>query len=542
MAKKVTPQAPAAKPVAAPPADPGVFLTNSQLLTLTAALAGLYFLYSRAATGFYQQDEAAHFLSMRGFWHDANSVLGNWAKPGYKLIFALPALLGSPFVAFCNAVVAAFTCFFAYKIAVLLKSKLPLLAFAATATQPLWVNLSFRNYSEIVSALLLALATWLHLRQKTVWAALAMSYITFIRQEMYPIVGLYFLLLVWRRQFVPALLLGVFPLLQNLWGGLVTGDVLYLPHQILNFSDEIKDAFPRQGFAHYFRMSITIFGSAVVTLFVVYVSARLLEKIKKVPDSEQDTQAYLVLVPSVLYFLMYCIFNSKTLAVGPSGGGNLRYLLLISPLMGVMAALAVEKFRASLAKNWILGVVAVYLLVVGVFLTYTNNLIFLSNDQRDWIPLIGSLLTVGVLVFPLKNQQYASTFGGLMLFLVLMSVRPLKLSPEDRTCQILAYWYEEFEKANGEPPLYLHHDMFYYFLGRTRYEFKARPQAINDKNMQAAPKGSIIFWDSHYSYRPKLRKESLTHEYFLNQKEKYKVLEELMSDDGSFGVLVIEKQ
>ncbi len=542
MAKNKVSAAPSPKVAPPPTPEPVLLLSDKQLLTITAALASLYFLYSKAATGFYQQDEAAHFLSMRGFWFDPNSALGNWAKPGYKLIFALPALLGSTFVAFCNSCFAAFACFFAYKVAVELKSKLPFLAFVATATQPLWVNLSFRNYSEIVSAFLLALATWFHLRQKFHWAALALSYVTFIRQEMYPIVGLYFLWLVWRRQFIPALLLGVFPLLQNLWGGLVTGDPLYLVNQILNFSNEIKDAFPRQGFSHYFLMSITIFGSTVVTLFVVYLAARFFEKVRGLADTDQDKNAYFLLIPTVLYFLMYCIFNSKTLEIGPSGGGNLRYLLLVSPLAGVLAVLGIEKFRASTIKSGILGVAGVFLLLVAVYMTFTHNFVFLSKDQRDWMPFMGAMFTVILLIIPLHNRQYVSAFGGLLFFLAMVSVRPLKLSPEDRACQVLAYWYSEFEKTNGEKPMYLHHDMFLYYLGRTRYEFKTRPQAINELNIKAAPKGSIIIWDSHYSYRPKLRKESLTHEYFLNRKEEYKVLEELMSEDNTFGVLVMEKQ
>jgi len=182
------------------------------------------------------------------------------------------------------------------------------------------------------------------------------------------------------------------------------------------------------------------------------------------------------------------------------------------------------------------------LLLVAVYMTFTHNFVFLSKDQRDWMPFMGAMFTVILLIIPLHNRQYVSAFGGLLFFLAIVSVRPLKLSPEDRACQVLAYWYSEFEKTNGEKPMYLHHDMFLYYLGRTRYEFKTRPQAINELNIKAAPKGSIIIWDSHYSYRPKLRKESLTHEYFLNRKEEYKVLEELMSEDNTFGVLVMEKQ
>jgi hypothetical protein len=538
MAKtKPAPALPAGKPVM----NEAFTLTNPWLWTATAVLAVVYFGYATASNGFYQQDEAAHFLSMRGFWYAPNSVLSNWAKPGYKLLYALPALGGSGVVTVVNCLVAALAAWLAYKIAEQLGSQLPVLAFAAAALQPLWVNLSFRNYSEIVSATLLAWAVWLQLRHRPAGAALVMSYITFIRQEFYPIAGVYFLYLAWQKKWGPALLLAVFPLVQNAWGGLLNGDWLYLPNQILKTSDEIGGAFPRKGFGHYFLMSITIFGSVVATLALAYLLARALEKLKKVADTAQDRAAYWVMVPSVVYFAMYVVFNTQALNLGPSGGGNLRYLLIISPLLAVLAALGVAKYRASAQKGALLGGLAVWALGVAVFMTYQNNLVVFT-PERDWLPLVGVLLTLGLLVLPLNARQATYTGGALLAFLALVTVRPIKLSAEDRACRLWAAWYTELEQQSGEHPLYLHHDMFYYFLGRTRYEFKTRPQAITAANAQAAPKGSLFFWDSHYSYRPELRKESLQYEYFTSKSNQYKVVQEIVSDDQTFGVIVFEKQ
>ncbi|MCU0451094.1 MAG: hypothetical protein MUC97_14850 [Bernardetiaceae bacterium] len=516
-------------------------LPNAWLWGATALVAVVYFAYSSASDGFYQQDEAAHFLSMRGFWYAPNSVLSNWAKPGYKLLYALPALGGSGVVTLVNCLVAALAAWLAYKIAEQLGSKLPGLAFAAAALQPLWVNLSFRNYSEIVSATLLAWAVWLQLRQRPAGAALVISYITFIRQEFYPIAGLYFLYLAWQKKWLPALLLAVFPLLQNAWGGLLEKDWLYLPHQILTSSDQIGGAFPRKGFEHYFLMSITIFGSVVTTLALAYLLARALEKVKKVADTAQDRAAYWLVVPSVIYFAMYVVFNTQALNLGPSGGGNLRYLLIISPLLAGLAGLGVEKYHASANKGPLLGGLAVWALLVAIFMTYQNNLVVFT-PERDWLPLVGVLLTLGLLVLPLSSAHTTYGLAALLAFLALVTVRPIKLSAEDRACRLWAAWYAELEQQSGERPLYLHHDMFFYFLGRTRYEFKTRPQAITDANAKAAPKGSLFFWDSHYSYRPELRKESLQYEYFTAKPNEYKVTQEIISDDQTFGVIVFEKQ
>lgn len=99
---------------------------------------------------------------MQHFWHDPNLALGNWAKPGYKLLFALPALLGPSAVALFNCLIAAFCGYLAYRVASLAGCREPFYALVLLAFQPFWLQLSFRNYSEPVSALLLLLALFFH--------------------------------------------------------------------------------------------------------------------------------------------------------------------------------------------------------------------------------------------------------------------------------------------------------------------------------------------------------------------------------------------
>jgi hypothetical protein len=523
-------------------------LTTNQLLGATMILAGFYFLYSRSADGFYQQDEAAHFVSMKGFWHNPHSILSNWAKPGYKILYALPSLLGTDFVMFINCLVSAFTCFFAYKIAKLLDSQIATLAFVLTATQPLWINLAFRNYSELITALLLCISLYFHLKNKFVLASFIASYIAFIRQEFYPILGLYFLYLAVHRHFIAAVLLGVFPLIQQVWGMALTGDPLYLFTQIFGTSEQIAGQYPRKGFLHYFKMSITIFGSVSVTLWVAYLWTWLFEKIgnlknkMKIQDAIKD-KANFILVVSLLYFLMNCIFNSQTLQLGPATGGNLRYLLIISPLVAILGTLQVEKFKVSHYKTQILILLGVFALLVAIFMTYTHNFVIFNEKERDWIPLLGVLLSVVLLMLPLKPAQDLMGLGTIALVFVLLTVRPIKLSEEDKTCKTLARWYENYELAKGEPPLlFVHHEMFYYFLGKTSYDFKAKPKAIEEKFLKDAPKGSVVIWDSHYSYRPKMRPESLMYEYFTEKPTQYDLINQIVADDQSFGVLIFEKK
>ncbi|MCU0392129.1 MAG: DUF2029 domain-containing protein [Thermoflexibacter sp.] len=534
------------KMVASPPI---LELSSQWLLGITLILAGLYFLYSRSANGFYQQDEAAHFVSMKGFWHNPNSVLSNWAKPGYKILYALPSLLGVDFVIFINCLVSAFTCFFAYKIAKLLDSKIPILAFVLTATQPLWINLAFRNYSELITALLLSISLYFHLRNKFVWASLIVSYIAFIRQEFYPILGLYFIYLLLNKQFLAAVLLSVFPIFQQIWGMTLTGDPLYLLNQMLGTSEQIAGQYPRKGFMHYFKMSITIFGSVAVTLWVAYLWTWLLERISNwrnkigFIDGLRD-KGNLILAVSLMYFLMNCIFNSQTLQIGPATGGNLRYLLIISPLVAILGTLQVEKFKTSQYKPQLLILISIYALLVAIFMTHPHNFVIFNEEERDWLPLVGVIASIFIMILPLLLRQDMMGLSIIALLMVLLTVRPIKLSAEDEACKNLAKWYKQYESTSGEPPqLFVHHEMFYYYLGRTPYDFKIKPKPIEDKFLKDAPKGSLIIWDSHYSYRPKMRPESLWFNYFTEKENEYQALTQIESDDPKlpFGILVFIK-
>jgi hypothetical protein len=513
--------------VASPPA---AGLAHRQLLLLTASAAVFYFLYGFASNGFYQHDEAAHYLSMRGFWHDPASVLSNWAKPGYKLLYALPALGGTLVVQLFNALVAALTCYCTARLAMQLGLTVNWVAFALLALQPFWLQLSFRNYSELPSALILVLAVLLHYRGKLLWAALVFSYIALIRQELYPVIALYGLYLLYRKQWLPALALAVFPLLHNVWGWTATADPLYLYHALTGTSEAIKDAWPRQGGDHYFLMALTVFGAVALTLFLCYL---LLAAARKLP------MHWFVVVPAVLYFLAHVAFNVQSVKLGPSTGGNLRYLTVIAPLLSVLGALALQAIADMKDKRLLYWLFVPWLLVVAVFLTYENNLIVFT-EERDWKPLLMALIACGILLLPLSLRQLNVAVLLAVIFCLVLTVKPIKLSEEDRTVQQVAKW----GKTAGldQKHVLAAHTMFYYFWGKDAYEYNGWSKTITDSAVAASPAGTVILWDSHYSYRPQLKATTLNLDYFTQRPQQFTPLREFISRDQRFGVIAFEKK
>ena len=503
---------------------------EKQLWIITALTAAAYFLFSVMSDGFYQHDEAGHFISMRNFWYEPNSILGNWAKPGFKLLYAIPALLGRHAVTATNVIIAAMTAQLVYRIAADRKFQFPAIAFFLMALQPLWIQLAHRNYSEIISAFLLILVVFLHYRNKYWLAAAVLSYITLIRQEVYILLVLYAIFLLYRKQWIPFLLLGLFPIVNNVWGWMATGDPIYLITNTLKTGGTYQDAYPRQGFWHYFRMSIVIFGPVVIPLVVYNILLNVRRKI-----------AFLwpVWAPLLVIFSVHALFNLKAFMIGASTGGNLRYMLMISPMMALLAAQGISFQLKSISKELLVsGGLALMLVVVGAFMTYDHNFVKLTN-QRDWWPLILALGTVIMILFVNNNTYRLILTLALLLITLPVALKPFKLTSEDLIMKRVAEWAEQTNAM--QRPILSQHILLQYYLETPRGAFPKGNETVIFENVKEAPVGTLIFWDSHYSYRPNLRETSLPPSYFMENSSAFRPVEQFVNQNRSFGVLVFEK-
>ena len=518
-----------AVPAPAPAAPAG--LSHPVLLGLTALVVLGYFWFSSASTGLYQQDEAGHYLNMLAFWDDPKLILGNWPKFGYKLLYVVPALGGEAVVKLLNCGLAAGAGYLAARAVQARGTGLALVAFLLTVSQPLWVMLAFRNYSEIPTAFLLVLAYYLHTRQRPALAMLCLSYICTIRQELYPLLGLYGLDLLRRRQWLAAAAGAGFPLVQNFYGAWFTGDPLYLLHQLAH-GDSIQGAYPRQGFNHYFLTSMVIFGPVVVALFVHYVGWSALKR--RQPD-------WYLVVPIGLYFLLHSLFNWQAVVIGPSTGGNLRYLLVIGPLMAVAGTYGLADTLRQPDRWKALYWLGPLLLLTVVFLNYKSNLVLLS-EESDPRPALGVGLAAAALLLPGTASALTAAVAAVAALVALLNVRPLALSEEDQTTRDVAQWFRQAEPQLAGRQLYVNHSMFFYWLGRNRQRFAPPARYIDQTTAEAAPKGSIFLWDSHYGYRPKQNPKAITYEYFARKPNEYALREQFVTGDQSFGVLVFEKK
>jgi hypothetical protein len=510
----------------------GIFaLTNQHLVGISVLLGLGYFIYSFFSNGFYQHDEAAHYQNMLRFWSDPSIILNNWAKPGYKVVMLPFSILGPVALKLVNSLFAAFSGYVACKLMEKLGYSNAWLALFLLAVQPFWIQLGFRNYSEIMSAFLLISAMWAHYSNRYWLAALLLSFLLTIRQEMYPLAFLYGLMLLYQKHWKAALVVGTFPLIHNFVGWWVFGDPLYLINSVLGFSNDIQSSYPRQGFWHYPKMSLTVFGGVALTGLLVYLAQVFFKKMR----------VHWLLVGTVfLYVSMHIVFSIQRFEIGPSTGGNLRYLLIISPLVAVIGAIGIQRIRQYAGwkeKRVLLFILVPFLIITFFFLTHKHNNV-LFTYARDFTPFIIVFLVTEWMMLSLKPRLFFRGLLALGLLSVVLVVRPLMLSEEDAMVKKTAE-YIDLELPNA-PRILMNHTLLYYYLGvipeQKSYDL------LSTESLNEAPVGSIIVWEPHYAYRPFRNPESLPLDHFLSDSAGYRYIHSPDStSNGVFSIHLFEK-
>lgn len=526
-------------------------------LTLFAFVS--YVVYSFFSTGFYQHDEIGHYFNMREFWNNPNVILGNSPKTGYKLIYVVPALLGNKFLIYFNSALAALTCFITFKVAKRLGSTFAWLAFFLVALQPYWIQLSFRNYADTFSGFVLITTLYFHFEKKYILSALILSFAGIIRQEFLLLIPLYGAWHALNKRWLCFILLGIFPLINNFWGFMATGEPLYLLTSSAKTAAKYADEWPRQGFDHYFKMGIIIWGAAQYLLLFLFFVVFIMRRAKMFNEADYAKEnklsadkSYSVLfisVPFVMYFLTHCVFNWESVKLGASTGGNLRYMDAVAPLVALMGCVALDRMKFITKKAGTWGMMVVYLLVVGAFLTYKhNNVILLTEPDRngepaarDYVPLLFSIASLACVIMISKPQTLTTSLGVICLLFALVSVKPFKLTPEDMEMERLTNTLISKKYIEQNRTVFVNHTLFKYFYDKKKGGIYKNQIYMDSLSLSTAQAGAVMVWESHYSYRPKLNKNTVTADYFTRRPDQYTLQMNRISTDQRFQVLVFEK-
>lgn len=522
------------------------------ILSALSALA--YYFYSTKSPGYYQHDEIAHYFSMLEFWDDPNTILGNWAKTGYKLVYVIPALLGSKFLLLLNCLVSAFTVWLTYKTASLFTKKYALLAALLLATQPFWIELSFRNYADSFSGLVLLGAVFFHYKNKLIPAALLLSYGCLIRQEFYIIgvvYGVYHLL---NKKWAPAFLLALFPVLYNFWGYLHTGELLYLIEDTRKTSEVYADQFGKHGFFHFWRTSFVYWGPVVVTLGVLFFSILIGNYKKEKARKIFELNPVFIWVPLAIYFLLHSLFNWEALSLAASP--NLRYMNAIGPLAAILGAIGLEAWPALKDKRtpYLISLGGFLLLAVAFMAYKDNGVVLLSEEEQSFGPWLIALATVVLLLVKLEYKTLSLILAALSLVGGVSLLQPKKFGEEDKTMKNMVKWLAK--EGKDQQHVLTNHTLFQYFYEKEEGHAHPHQTSIDSAYVHEAPVGSVLIIDSHYSLRKDFPAPSTQiRDNYLQTRDfsqainaiiqenngDYQVINQFTSADQRFGAIVLEK-
>ncbi|MGB4853214.1 MAG: hypothetical protein WBQ38_12945, partial [Ignavibacteria bacterium] len=119
-----------------------------------------------------------------------------------------------------------------------------------------------------------------------------------------------------------------------------------------------------------------------------------------------------------------------------------------------------------------------------------------------------------------------------------LSFNPKKLSPENIAVKETSEFISSLNLKDKE--VFYNHTFIPFYNDKYYRESPGNFKRLISENLKNAGQGSIVIWDSHYSYRPKDMKNDVQLEVLKNNPG-YKLLKNVNSSDGRFASFVFEK-
>ena len=508
-------------------------LAGKYFWLIIPVLAVLYFMYRNISPGFYQDDEIAQYINMINFWHDPGAILGNGPKPGYKIFMVIPAYFGYDYVLAMNSFIAALTVYMTYILLKTYKVNYAVVGALLLATQPMFVELSYRSYSEIFTALLFVSFLILYKKENYFFSALLLGYIFTVRQESALLIVIMTIVFIKNKHYKALPALFIFPVIYTLLGYLKTGDLFFIINEMKSVAGL---NYKSQGLFHYFRVYVFIVGPVCLSLFLLGFFGFF----KDIKNYKKYLTEY-----SLFYIIFITIFITQMLTMindGPNPG-NWRYLLHISPICAFFAVIGLNNLSESSFKKINYYITGILILLVLLFLSKTTDG-FQLLEKQDYTKVIFIILffVFSVILFSASKFSYLNKLSAVLIVLAALhlyfGLTPKPLSPENITVKETAEFVDKLPDVDSKEKLSNHTVFLFYSKS-----FKKNPvvfKKLDSKNLAAAPKGTLLEWDSHYGYRPEFQND-VQFETIQKDSVNYKFLKQNVSADRRFVSYIFEK-
>lgn len=282
--------------------------------------------------GTYHDDDLTHYLIARWAWNWPEYLLNDWGRPGFTVLYFLPAGAGWFAARLMSVAVTTVTAWLAYDIA--RRQRVPLAALVPLLfwLQPMAFLFSYTTLTEPALALYLTLGTWLYLRRHFALSCAVISLCMITRHEGVLFLGVWGLVMLWQRRSPREWLwLAWAPLAHNLLNWIILGRVPSLQR----YGEAVPTTeYGAGGWLFMFAQWPLAAGFGIVLLAVVGVFSYA-----------RRPGAGPWLIGGGLYLLAHTIVYRFGLF---ASGGYARFLEPLAPLVAVCAAEGV----AQLVAGW----------------------------------------------------------------------------------------------------------------------------------------------------------------------------------------------
>ncbi|MBU0641093.1 MAG: hypothetical protein KKB50_19715 [Planctomycetes bacterium] len=304
------------------------------LITLVGAALAIWM--ALQSDGVHHDDDLVHLQYARWSWECPQYLLHEWGRPGFTVLYALPARCGWPVVRIFTVLLTALTGWLTYCIGRRQGLSLAVFAPALLWLQPMTFTLSYTTLTEPVLAFYLTLAMWLHLRGDHARSAAVISLCWVTRHEGALFVALW-LVVMWhaRRPLRQWLWLAWAPLLHNLLCVIFLDKLPLLALLEPNPTDQYGSGGWFHMLAHWGLLTAGVGPLALALVGALRAGRR--------------PGGLLWVGCGATFFLAHTVIFRFGLF---AGGGYYRFLVSIGPVVAVLAA-------DALSQAWDAGVAAV---------------------------------------------------------------------------------------------------------------------------------------------------------------------------------------
>ncbi|NVO21718.1 MAG: hypothetical protein HXX13_18615 [Bacteroidetes bacterium] len=312
-------------------------------------------------------DSVMHYYFAHYAFKQPSLLLDHWAKPLFTLLAIPLAGFGFGGMKFFNGMLGLLSGYVAFLVSKKLDLRFPWMAIILVLFSPSYFINLFSGYTEPLFGLMLIFAIYLVMDDKPISSSVVVSFLPFVRSEGLMIIMVFAFYFFIAKNFKPIILLLTGHLVYAFIGMLAGKDFLWV-------FTEIPYSFGgRYGHGTIQAYSETLLLTMGVPIFILCVCGIILliagifsSKLPPVNAYRKETQVLLL-----GSFMAYFLFHSLAWGLGLFGSMGLsRIIIVLVPLGGVMALVAISFFYSWLPGRYILIGKSLFALILAYILIF----------------------------------------------------------------------------------------------------------------------------------------------------------------------------